>query len=64
MKSKLKIIGLTEQIRWCKSDDSKSVWFAAIGIEGIIPALAAGGYAYNYTIELISAEGQIVNLGG
>src|SRR6188472_716949 len=37
MKSKLKIIGLTEQIRWRKADDSKSGWFAAIGIEGLVP---------------------------
>src|SRR5438067_110755 len=64
MKSKLKIIGLTEQIRWRKADDSKSGWFAAIGIEGLASALAVGGYAYNYTIELILAEGQIVNPEG
>ena len=61
MNSKLKITGLTEQIRWRKTDDPKSGWFAAIGIEGLVPALAPGGYAYNYRIELISPEGKVVD---
>jgi len=59
VKSKLKITGLTEQIRWRKVD-SNSGWFAYIGIEGLVPALVAGGYAYVYTLELIPPEGEVV----
>jgi hypothetical protein len=61
MKSKLKITGITEQIRWRKRDDSKSGWFAGIGIEGLVPALVPGGYAYDYTLELIFQEGEVVS---
>ena len=61
MESKLKITGLTRQIRWRKGDDSKPGWFAYISIEGLVPALVAGGYAYMYTLELISPAGEVVN---
>jgi len=50
---RLKITGIKEQIRWHKIG-----WFAGMGIEGLIPALAPGGYAHDYTIELISPEGK------
>jgi hypothetical protein len=59
VKSKLKITGLTEQIRWRKVN-SNSGWFAYVGIEGLVPALVTGVYAYVYTLELIPPEGEVV----
>lgn len=37
-------------------------WMAGIGIEGLVPDLFRG-YKYNYTRELISPDGHIVNTG-
>ncbi len=55
---RLKITGIKEQIKWHKQNATSGIgWFTGIGIEGLIPALAPGGYAHNYTIELISPSG-------
>lgn len=62
--SKLRITGITEDITWYKPDDgSEPSWSAAVGIEGLIPALAPGGYARKYIRELISKDGKVVNTG-
>lgn len=62
--SKLRITGITEDITWYKPDDgSDPSWSAAVGIEGLKPALAPGGYAHKYIRELISPEGKVVNTG-
>jgi hypothetical protein len=61
---KLKITGIKERVRWYKPEDgSEPSWSAAIGIEGLVPALAPGGYKYKYTRELIASDGKIVNTG-
>jgi hypothetical protein len=41
---KLRITGITEHVRWFRpSDGSEPSWSAAIGIEGLIPALVPHG---------------------
>jgi hypothetical protein len=61
---KLRIIGIKERVRWYKPEDgSEPSWSAAIGIEGLVPSLAPGGYKYKYTRELIASDGKVVNTG-
>jgi hypothetical protein len=62
--SKLRITGLKEPIVWINDEkDNKPVgWMAGVGIEGLIPDLFRG-YKFNYTRELISPDGHIVNTG-
>ena len=61
---KLRITGITEQVTWyIPEDGSEPSWSAAIRIEGLIPAFLPHGYLHEYFIELISADGTIVNHG-
>ena len=62
-RTKLRITGIKEPIVWIKDEKDEPVgWSAGIGIEGLIPDLFRG-YKYNYTRELISPDGHIVDTG-